>query len=175
MLHPSFQDVEAVGGAIGALMGGGGTLYAAIRGIPMLSGFLTKQVTLIHQRDRAYADRDTALATAKQYKEAAEAHQATAEAWRASVDQLTAEVQGLREDSAKARDEQHQTQEDLRKTRELLAKAVVHITSLYTFMRRGGVPPEMPDDLRDEIKAILEPLEPKESTCASGPPGHSTS
>jgi predicted nucleic acid-binding Zn-ribbon protein len=164
VVHISVTELEAIGGAIGALMGGGGTLFAAVRGIPMLSGFLTKQVGLIHQRDRAFEERDEAVANAKRMAAAAEAFQLAADGWQAAVEQsgaeiaaLRAEIASLRDEVARSREEVHQSREEVRKARELLAQSIVYITSLHAYMKNkgGALLPEMPANLRAEIDSIL--------------------
>lgn len=149
MLHVTIQDVAA-------LIGGIGTFYASVRGIPMLANFLKKQVRLMRERDLAIEERDAAIANERRATNAAQSFDLAAKGWRTALEAIGDEVSALREEVHESRDEVHASREDLRKTRELLAAAIRYITDLHTFLRLGGIVPQMPDALRAEIDAILK-------------------
>jgi predicted NBD/HSP70 family sugar kinase len=149
VIHVTIQDVAA-------LLGGSGTLYASVRGIPMLSNFLKNQVRLVRERDDAVEARDAALLQAKTATDAAEAFELAASGWKAALEQIGREVEALRAAVAQARAEVAQSRQEVHATRELLAQSINYITAIHTFMRVGGNPPEMPSALRSEIDAILE-------------------
>ncbi len=173
MLEVTVQD-------IGALMGGAGTLYAAVKGMPMLSNFLKNQVRLVHERNAMAVERDAAVENAKRATDAADAFELAAKGWRAAIDSIGAEVLALRaeieasrRDVQASREELHESREELRRTRELLAEAIIYITNIHTFMRLGGAPPEMSVNLRSELTAILAErsiAESKEHLPSNQPP-----
>jgi hypothetical protein len=149
VFHVTIQDVAA-------LIGGSGTFYASVRGIPMLANFLKKQVRLMRERDLAIEERDAAIALEQRATKAAESFELAAKGWKTALEAIGDEVAELRTEVRESREEVHESREDLRRTRELLAAAIQYITSLHTFLRLGGNMPEMPLKLRTEIDAILK-------------------
>lgn len=141
--------IKAVAETIGSLLTGGGLLYTAVRGVPIIRDIWRDRKALASENALLLFRVDSAEARARVADENAKTAQQSADAWQSRFESLEGIIDEFKADvnSKIARMEHKQ------------AISTRYICELFVwgrdFKRRSDPMPAVPDELKDDIDATL--------------------